>query len=395
MNAQDPALALADDELSVDPGGIVITTARVTNRSDQVEEYRFEVLGPLAGYTTVRPSKVQADVGREQSVTIQIRPPRRSDAPRGAVPLGIRVISLEHEDRAGAAETVVRVGDVHELVGRLTPVRNRARWSGLYTVELRNKGTAPVRVHLSATDPDRAFAVATAPSVMTVDPGTATGYIKLRLRRPMLLGRAAKMSFTVAAEPLDAPLASVTMPGTFERLPVVARAAAAIGTVAIAAALAAAVVLIRTPVKNGVIEARPSSTSAVAASTTAASTAGSVTSASTSAASATSSGSPSNSTSGSGTAPTSTSTNTDTPPADQPLPAAPYVEFERIAPDQDLLPAAWKDLVTALGSTKGLIVHRTDDGFTVISEHVADLPSGMALCQKVKAAKFYSCTTIP
>jgi hypothetical protein len=261
MSSLDPVVELADRELSVEPGGIGVTTARIRNRSDQVEQYRLELLGPLAQYATVQPAEVQADVEREQSVTLHVRPPRSASAPRGAVPLGLRVVSLEDETRCSVDEVMVVVGDILDLSVSLTPVRKRGRWSGLYTFNLHNGGTAPIRVHLDAKDNDRQLAIAVAPSTITVSPGEdTTGYVRVKARQPKFTGQPAALPFVATATPMDSPIPPTNLPASFDRLPIVGRAIAATGALALLGVAAGTVLALRTSAKAAVTAAAPTTT---------------------------------------------------------------------------------------------------------------------------------------
>ena len=94
----DPVLVLAQDTLATDPGGQVRTRVTVRNVGDIVAQYRVEVLGEAARWSTVVPQHVSVLPGEseEQTVEIVFRPPPAPAAPVGHDPVR-RAVRLARE----------------------------------------------------------------------------------------------------------------------------------------------------------------------------------------------------------------------------------------------------------------------------------------------------------
>ncbi|MCC2315552.1 hypothetical protein [Cellulomonas xiejunii] len=219
----DPVLELADRVLAVDPGGEARTRVTVHHTGDVVAQYRVEVLGEAARWSTVTPHLVSVLPGEEQGVTVDVvfRPPAPPAAPAGDVPFGVRCVSLEHRDVAAVVEGDLVVSPVQGLDARLRPDGPGGARAGRFRVELQNVGTTPLEVTLQVGDAAGLLRFALAPHRATVPAGgTVVALLAVGARAPRLLGPPVPHPFTVTyAE--AASLHGGELTGTWEQRAVV------------------------------------------------------------------------------------------------------------------------------------------------------------------------------
>jgi hypothetical protein len=197
----DPVLVLAQDTLATDPGGQVRTRVTVRNVGDIVAQYRVEVLGEAARWSTVVPQHVSVLPGEseEQTVEIVFRPPPAPAAPVGTIPFGVRCVSLENRDVAAVVEGDVVVSPIQGLDVRLRGDGPKGARAGRFRVELRNTGTTDLTVTLEVADAAELLRFVLAPQVVEVPAGrTVPAFLAVQARNPRLLGKPVKHTFTVS-----------------------------------------------------------------------------------------------------------------------------------------------------------------------------------------------------
>jgi hypothetical protein len=255
-SAMDPVLVLRDPRLQVRPGDTVRTTATVRNTSDLVEQYVFDVLGPTTAWAEVIPPSISVVRRGESTVQVLFRPPVGPSTPSGTVPFALRCASRENPDSVAVAEGDLAVGAIHEIVASLTPAVSRGRWAGRWTARFENRGTAPARLRLSASDERRTLGFALAPAELEIGPGeSGYAFLKARAARPALVGamtrQRVRLSYTRATGPDEAP-AEGFVDVAFEHVPVLSRAVAALAGVALVGGAAAVVLLSRSTPRDEV-----------------------------------------------------------------------------------------------------------------------------------------------
>jgi hypothetical protein len=245
----DPVVVLRDTLLQVRPGDTARTTATVRNAGDLVEQYGLEILGPAAAWAEIIPASISVVRNGETTVQILFRPPAGPGTPAGSVPFALRCVSRENPDRVAIAEGDLAVGAIHEIVASLTPAVSRGRWKGRWTASFHNRGTAPARLRLEASDERHTLGFALAPTELTIEPGaTGRAYLRARVARPTLLGALARhrvrLTYTRATGP-DERIAEGFVDVSFEQPPVLSRATATLAGLALAGGVAAVVRLSR------------------------------------------------------------------------------------------------------------------------------------------------------
>ncbi|KPM56719.1 hypothetical protein CcI49_26585 [Frankia sp. CcI49] len=242
----DPVVELRDRRLQVRPGETVQTSATVHNATDVIAQYTFEVLGPAAAWAEVVPPTVSVVRNGRNTVQIRFRPPV---GPVGSVPFALRCVSQDHPDSAAVDEGELVVGAIHDIVPTVTPTISRGRWTGRWTARFENRGTVAARLRVTASDKRRELGFALAPHEIVVDPGqTGEVYLKARASVPTLLGtvtpRPVQLTYTRATGP-DEKADEGTVELVFEQVPVLSRAVAAVGALALVGGAAAVLLLAR------------------------------------------------------------------------------------------------------------------------------------------------------
>ncbi|MHB9858035.1 COG1470 family protein [Streptomyces sp. YIM S03343] len=184
--------------MTVTPGDIATTSLTVRNYSDIVEAYDLEVIGDCAAWTTVEPERVSLYPGTSETVTLRLAPPRSPEIRAGEMPLGVRVLPNEHPESVKILETIVHVGEFHELQAELAPRRRRGWLRGRYLLSVRNQGNTPVQVRFAPGQAGEELGFAFAPAEPKLEPGESTE-VRLRVRtaKPVWFGNPVVWPFTV------------------------------------------------------------------------------------------------------------------------------------------------------------------------------------------------------
>lgn len=252
----DPLLRLDPSRLVVQPGGQVRTVVTITNVGSIVEGFRIDVLGDgPAEWADVSTPEVSVYPGQEASAVVTLTVPARSGAPSGVVPFGIRAVSLVDDSACAVAEGDLEIGQVGGLQAKITPVNSSGRWSARHRIEMTNWGNAPVRLRLTASDPDDRLGFLLSPDEVDLPlGGSASARLKVRTRAPALRAQPARLPFKVVGEP-DPPPSSPGQPpagppsavpdplrpvldGAFTQRPILSRGTVTAAVVAVVAVVA-------------------------------------------------------------------------------------------------------------------------------------------------------------
>lgn len=244
----DPTVRLEQSALTVEPGGQTTTVVTVRNLGTIVEGFRLGALGDgVAEWTSISPPEVQVYPEQEATAVVVFAPPQGTRS--GTFPFAVRAESVVDADVSALAEGDLEIGRVFGLQSKITPVTSSGRWRGRHFLEITNWGNAPVRLRVSASDPDGRLAFLIGPDTLDLPLGV-TGHAQLRVRtlKPSLRGAKERVPFQVVAEPdgADPPTPGpgglppglihprrTTMDGAFVQRPVLSKwtVVAAIGAV--------------------------------------------------------------------------------------------------------------------------------------------------------------------
>ncbi|MEU9853756.1 hypothetical protein [Streptomyces sp. NPDC047974] len=204
------------------PGEETSLPLQVRNSGTTVEEYRFEVAGACAAWTTVEPATLSLYPGSTETVSVTFRPPRDPSVPAGETPFGIRVVPTSDHTEPVVPEGRVAVAPFTEVTAELVPRGSHGVLRGRHKIAVDNRGNAPLAVALSArSGTERAGITFTRPE-LTVEPGRAA-FAELRVKPAKRLWRGTPVVHTfqaVVAPPApdgEEPAAPVVLDGSYQQ----------------------------------------------------------------------------------------------------------------------------------------------------------------------------------
>ncbi|MEV7190482.1 hypothetical protein AB0N81_01565 [Streptomyces sp. NPDC093510] len=233
--------ALEPAATTVEPGSSTSVRLRVRNTGDTVEEYRLQVVGAAAGWARVQPDVLRLYPGAEGTASVELAPPRTSDAQAGPTPFGVRVQPREAAHAADVAEGQVTVGPFAELRTELLPLVVRGRLGAKAAVAVDNLGNQQLTASFSGRENGEEVEVEAEPGSVQVSPGRA-GFADLRIKPGAVswVGDTRKHPFTVSVLRAGVP-DPVELRGTYVQPSMVPRWAMAVFSVLVALGIAFAV----------------------------------------------------------------------------------------------------------------------------------------------------------
>jgi hypothetical protein len=165
--------SLSSARVEVAPGGTATVELTVRNTGSVVDEFRIEVLGEGAQWTTATPAVLPLFPGASSPVTITFNPPRRSDRSAGEVDVAIKVVSREDVDGSAVEELVVAIGGFDAPDAELVPRTIRASRKANVQVAIDNLGNRRMQRSIVAADADQKLKFETAPAEVVVEAGRA------------------------------------------------------------------------------------------------------------------------------------------------------------------------------------------------------------------------------
>ncbi|GIM93900.1 COG1470 family protein [Paractinoplanes toevensis] len=266
---------VAPERADASPGDNLQFDVTVRNASDIVEHYGVELLG-LPDGATVRTEPEVAKLRPAESGTliVKVNLPVQPPAPAGTYVVGALVRSKYRHDVSRCVEVPIELASVEQITLRTTPEVVTGGRTGQYTLEIANGGNAPVRLYLTATDPERRVSATFQPAWLDLPPGS-NGRALLNVSAPLPWNKEKQRQLTLAATP-DLPNATpVTGTATFVQQPRIASkfakvAGIAAGVIVLAAAIAVPALLNRAKDKPDPAAVNQTAAAPTAAATTAA-----------------------------------------------------------------------------------------------------------------------------
>jgi hypothetical protein len=217
-----PSATLERPGVSLEAGGAATVPLTVGNVGETADEYRFQVVGPLAPWTTVEPATVSVGPGDLATVRVGLHVPRSSEISAGSVPYGVQVLPGRSSADPVVAEGVVEVRPFFDTVAELVPRESRGARGGRHRLAVDNRGNAPVDVRLLAKDPEDRLHLHLRPSGLRVVPGTVQfADLAVRPRGRIRRGTGTVHPFTVSVEPDRGP--GTVLDGTHQQEAVLPR----------------------------------------------------------------------------------------------------------------------------------------------------------------------------
>ncbi|MEV0037331.1 hypothetical protein [Streptomyces sp. NPDC050804] len=167
--------------VTAEPGGATDVPLQILNSGSTVEEYRFEVVGACAAWSTVEPPTLSLYPGASGTVALRLSPPRDPSVPAGETPFGVRVLPTSEPGEAVVPEGRVTVAPFTEVTAELVPRGSVGARRGRHQLAVDNRGNAPVTVQLSARTGSERARVDFAATELVIPAGHAD-FGKLRVR---------------------------------------------------------------------------------------------------------------------------------------------------------------------------------------------------------------------
>ncbi|WP_031003583.1 hypothetical protein [Streptomyces sp. NRRL F-5727] len=180
------------------PGEETILPLQVRNSGSTVEEYRFEVAGACAAWTTVEPATLSLYPGSADTVSVTFRPPRDPSVPAGETPFGVRVVPTSDHSEPVVPEGKVTVAPFTEVTAELVPRGSHGVRRGAHKVAVDNRGNAPLTVGLAARSGTDHARISFTQAELTIEPGRAA-FSELRVKPGRRLWRGTPVVHTFQA----------------------------------------------------------------------------------------------------------------------------------------------------------------------------------------------------
>ncbi|WPW30163.1 hypothetical protein P6B95_24160 [Streptomyces atratus] len=220
--------SLDDSSVTAAPGEETALPLRILNSGSTVEEYRFEVVGACAAWSTVEPATLSLYPGDSQTVSLVLRPPRDSTVLAGETTFGIRVVPTSEQGDTVVPEGRVTVLPFTETTAELVPRSSHGAWRGRHQLAVDNRGNTPATVRLGAQSGTERARVTFAADALQIAPGRAEfGKLQIRPAKRVWRGTPVTHPFQVVATPVVAegqdPVAPVVLDGSYQQEPILPR----------------------------------------------------------------------------------------------------------------------------------------------------------------------------
>ncbi len=215
--------SLDESTVTLEPGSEAALPVQVLNSGTTVEEVRFEVIGPCAGWATVEPESLSLYPGASGAATITLHPPRSSAVMPGETPLGLRVVPTSDVGATVVPERSVQILPFTDVTSEIVPRASHSAWRGRHEVAVDNRGNTHTSIGLEAREETERARLVFEPEELNVPPGEAK-FAKLRVRPVNRVWRGAPVThpFQVLVtqqslgEGSDPPM-PVVLDGTYEQ----------------------------------------------------------------------------------------------------------------------------------------------------------------------------------
>ncbi len=146
---------------------------QVTNTGDTDDEFSFVIDREAAQWGWVSPPTLRVAAGHEGSVKVQFRLPKSPKPPAGPFPFTVVVKSVTDASVSTVADGIVDVQAFDDLLATLNPRTSQGSGPSHHVVGISNRGNAPVRARLRASDPNGDLDFDIEPVTVEAAPGTS------------------------------------------------------------------------------------------------------------------------------------------------------------------------------------------------------------------------------
>jgi hypothetical protein len=173
---------------------------RVTNTGPTEDEYSFIIDRDSAQWGWVTPPTVVVPPGGQGSVKVLFRLPKAPKPPAGPLPFTITVASVMDKSVSTVADGLVEVVPFSDVLTTMNPTTAQGSGPSHHTLAISNRGNAPVRARLTASDEGGHLDFDVEPVTVETVPGTiASANLRVTPRHRLRRGTA-QHPFQVVAE---------------------------------------------------------------------------------------------------------------------------------------------------------------------------------------------------
>lgn len=209
----------AHNEADIEPGSSVKLALTITNLGNVTESFSLSPTGLAAAWSTIRPAYITLFGGSQETVQVEVSPPRLASTTAGPTALGIRVVPQSEPDDVEAAEVTLHVASTYDRIVTMLQPALRSRRRATFEVMVENKGNAQASCRMHLIDPTQRLDGDFDPPALGIEPGgSQLVRLKLKATNRQWERRARTIPFRVDADQQGAPTASAT--GTFVQGPV-------------------------------------------------------------------------------------------------------------------------------------------------------------------------------
>jgi hypothetical protein len=210
----------SSNDIDVTPGETTLIALTVGNLGSSTESFALSPTGLAAGWTTIRPAYVTLFGGSEQTVDVEVRPPRLPTTTAGPNALGIRIVPHGDPDAVEMCETTLHVTPTYDRTINMLQPALRSRRRATYELMLENQGNTQASCRLHLIDPSRRIDGDFDPPAVGVEPGGSTLVrLKVRAGRRQWERRSRSIPFQVEADQQGTP--TVSGQASFVQAPVI------------------------------------------------------------------------------------------------------------------------------------------------------------------------------
>ena len=186
--------------LAVEALTITGCEVKVRNTGPAEDEFTVVIDREAAAWGWVTPPTVVVPPGGEGAVKVLFRLPKAPRPQAGPFPFTVTATSVNDKSLSTTAEGIVDVQPFSDLLTTLNPQTAQGSGPSHHTVALSNRGNAPVRARLSATDDGGNLGFDFEPMTLEAAPGTiAEAQLRVTPRNRLRRGTAAR-PFKVVAD---------------------------------------------------------------------------------------------------------------------------------------------------------------------------------------------------
>lgn len=210
----------SSSDIDVVPGATAVLSLTVANLGKSTESFALSPAGLAAGWTTIRPGYVTLFGGSEETVDVEVRPPRLPSTTAGPVSLAVRMVPQADPDDVTTAETTLHIAPTFDRTINMLQPALRTRRRAVFELMLENQGNSQASCRLHLIDPSHRIEGDFDPPAVGVEPGGTTLIrLKVRASKRQWERRSRSIPFKVEADQQSTP--TVTGRATLVQAPMI------------------------------------------------------------------------------------------------------------------------------------------------------------------------------